>query len=69
MIVNAFRECIVNFGITVVADGHGFGLDLMNTLHFLRGLGTLNSTSRPNPSSSTDFIAVMYLASVQRRNK
>ena len=45
MTVNAFRECIVNFGITVVADGHGInGLDLMNTLHYPRGLGTLNST-------------------------
>lgn len=49
--------------LTVVVDGHGFGLDLMNTLHFPRALGTLNSTSRPNPSSAKDCVAVVYSAS------
>ena len=49
--------------LTAVVVGHGFGFDLMKTLHFARALATLNSISRPNLSCCRDCVAVVYSAS------
>ena len=47
--------------VTVV--GHGCGFDFTKTLDFPRALGMLNSTIRPNPSSSKAMVALVYSAS------
>ena len=59
-LLNALSNLV---SLTAVVDGHGFGLDLMNTLQFPRALGTVNSISLPNPSSSNDLVALVHSAS------
>ena len=62
--MNAFVERIIKLGVTDSSGGWPwFGLDLMNTLQCQRALGTVNSISLPNPSSSNDLVALIYSAS------
>ena len=49
--------------LTAVVDGHGFSLDLLNTLQLLQALGMLNSISLPNPSSSNNLVVLVYSVS------
>lgn len=49
--------------LTAVVAGHGFGFDLISTLHFAQALAALSSIRWPNLSCCRDCVVVVHSAS------